>query len=109
MSLVIHWDLPSDAKDYVHRSGRTARAGKRGTVVCLIAPQHERKVQWLIREVRPGAVIEGDAPPERRPSNIGDRRPGKPFHRGAGGPRRDDDRRGGARSGAPSRGSYRSR
>ena len=89
VSLVIHWDLPSDTKDYVHRSGRTARAGAVGTVASLIAPQHERKVKWLIHQVQPGAIIEGDAPPEeRRPSNIGARRPGggsgKPFHRGQG-------------------------
>lgn len=98
VSLVIHWDLPGDAKDYVHRSGRTARAGKKGTVVCLIAPQHERKVHWLIREVQPGATIEGEAPPARMPRDVGARRPGggQPFHRGQGGPggRRDDDRRG---------------
>ncbi len=33
---VIHFDLPADAKDYIHRSGRTARAGAAGTVVALV-------------------------------------------------------------------------
>lgn len=34
---VIHFDVPADAKDYLHRSGRTARAGATGTVVSLVA------------------------------------------------------------------------
>jgi superfamily II DNA/RNA helicase len=70
VALVIHWDLPSDPKDYLHRSGRTGRAGAEGIVVNLIAPQHERKAKWLLRQVDPNAVLTGDAPPES------DRRPG---------------------------------
>ncbi len=38
--LVIHFDPPADATDYVHRSGRTGRAGADGTVVSLIAGEH---------------------------------------------------------------------
>ena len=33
---VVHFDLPHDEKDYIHRSGRTGRAGMTGTVVTLI-------------------------------------------------------------------------
>ncbi|MHB1488443.1 MAG: hypothetical protein ACYCZM_12965, partial [Acidimicrobiales bacterium] len=33
---VVHFDPPNDHKDYIHRSGRTARAGARGLVVSLI-------------------------------------------------------------------------
>ena len=33
---VVHFDLPADAKDYLHRSGRTARAGADGVVVSLV-------------------------------------------------------------------------
>jgi superfamily II DNA/RNA helicase len=36
---VIHFDLPADVKDYVHRSGRTARAGAGGTVVAFVTPE----------------------------------------------------------------------
>ncbi len=36
---VIHYDLPEDIKDYVHRSGRTARAGAGGTVVAFVPPE----------------------------------------------------------------------
>src|SRR5690606_6800664 len=36
ISLVVHVDPPADPKDYVHRAGRTARAGATGTVVTLV-------------------------------------------------------------------------
>jgi superfamily II DNA/RNA helicase len=38
--LVVHFDPPADATDYVHRSGRTGRAGADGTVVSLIGTEH---------------------------------------------------------------------
>jgi superfamily II DNA/RNA helicase len=38
--LVVHFDPAADATDYVHRSGRTGRAGADGTVVSLIATEH---------------------------------------------------------------------
>ncbi|MGH8979706.1 MAG: DEAD/DEAH box helicase [Acidimicrobiales bacterium] len=38
--LVVHFDPPADATDYVHRSGRTGRAGADGTVVSLVGEQH---------------------------------------------------------------------
>jgi len=36
VSLVVNYDLPRDPVDYIHRSGRTARAGRRGTVCSLV-------------------------------------------------------------------------
>ena len=38
VDLVVHYDPPADHKDYLHRSGRTARAGARGTVLSLLLP-----------------------------------------------------------------------
>lgn len=38
--LVVHFDPPADATDYVHRSGRTGRAGADGTVVSLVGNEH---------------------------------------------------------------------
>jgi superfamily II DNA/RNA helicase len=43
VAAVIHFDPPEDPKDYVHRSGRTGRAGNRGVVVSLV-PQEKRKM-----------------------------------------------------------------
>jgi superfamily II DNA/RNA helicase len=46
---VIHFDPPADHKDYVHRSGRTGRAGEDGTVVTLVLPEQVRPVRLMQR------------------------------------------------------------
>jgi superfamily II DNA/RNA helicase len=43
IELVVHFDPPNDHKDYLHRSGRTARAGATGTVVALVEPAQVRE------------------------------------------------------------------
>jgi superfamily II DNA/RNA helicase len=48
ISLVVHVDLPQDHKDYLHRSGRTARAGESGTVVTLSSSKNQRQVSGLL-------------------------------------------------------------
>jgi superfamily II DNA/RNA helicase len=50
VDLVVHYDLPNDHKDYLHRSGRTARAGARGTVVSFVEPFQTREVARLHRD-----------------------------------------------------------
>jgi superfamily II DNA/RNA helicase len=47
VDLVMHFDPPQDHKDYLHRSGRTARAGARGTVVSLLLSGEVRGHQRL--------------------------------------------------------------
>ncbi|MFD9126237.1 DEAD/DEAH box helicase [Kitasatospora sp. NPDC059571] len=42
LDLVVNLDPPSDHKDYLHRGGRTARAGESGTVVTLVLPNQRR-------------------------------------------------------------------
>ena len=42
VELVIHYDLPEDHKAYIHRSGRTARAGNKGIVFSIIQPDQKR-------------------------------------------------------------------
>ncbi|WP_405008138.1 DEAD/DEAH box helicase [Kitasatospora purpeofusca] len=42
LDLVVNLDPPSDHKDYLHRGGRTARAGQSGTVVTLVLPNQRR-------------------------------------------------------------------
>ena len=54
VSLVLHVDPPADAKDYLHRSGRTARAGESGVVVLLTTPgRRARRAQDAARRRRP--------------------------------------------------------
>jgi len=66
VALVIHADPPTEHKAYLHRSGRTARAGNEGTVVTLATESERREVATLTRkagikptvsEVRPGDAV----------------------------------------------------
>jgi superfamily II DNA/RNA helicase len=47
IELVVHFDPPNDHKDYLHRSGRTARAGADGMVVALVEDNQVREVERL--------------------------------------------------------------
>lgn len=58
---VIHFDPPSDHKDYLHRSGRTARAGATGTVVSLVTGEQKRAVRRMQRDLDIEAPIEAPA------------------------------------------------
>jgi superfamily II DNA/RNA helicase len=50
VELVIHVDPPMEHKAYLHRSGRTARAGAEGSVVTLVLPGQEKDVKDLLRK-----------------------------------------------------------
>ncbi|HVU71857.1 MAG TPA: DEAD/DEAH box helicase, partial [Mycobacteriales bacterium] len=50
VDLVVHYDPPNDHKDYLHRSGRTARAGASGTVVTLAYREQLREVGDIHRD-----------------------------------------------------------
>ncbi|GAA2492357.1 DEAD/DEAH box helicase [Winogradskya humida] len=58
ISLVMHVDPPKDPKDYLHRAGRTARAGESGAVVTLVLPKQRRSTQAMMQKagVTPGEV-----------------------------------------------------
>ncbi|MCG2799116.1 MAG: DEAD/DEAH box helicase [Cellulomonas sp.] len=49
VALVVHVDPPTEHKSYLHRSGRTARAGAAGTVVTLVLPEQRREVHQMLR------------------------------------------------------------
>nr|WP_165063368.1 DEAD/DEAH box helicase [Marisediminicola senii] len=50
IELVIHVDPPAEHKAYLHRSGRTARAGKEGEVVTLVLPTQRKDTAQLLRK-----------------------------------------------------------
>jgi len=95
---VVNFELPNVAEDYVHRIGRTGRAGTEGRALSLVsADEHGylRDIQRLLRrdipmeliagfEPRPGAVAEPE--PERRRGPPPARRPGPPRGRPGGTP-----------------------
>jgi superfamily II DNA/RNA helicase len=58
IALVVHVDPPTEHKAYLHRSGRTARAGAGGTVVTLALPEQARDVRTLAEQagIRPTTV-----------------------------------------------------
>ncbi|TKV25884.1 DEAD/DEAH box helicase [Arthrobacter sp. NamB2] len=49
VELVVHVDPPTEHKAYLHRSGRTARAGSSGTVVTITLPEQKSEVQKLMK------------------------------------------------------------
>jgi superfamily II DNA/RNA helicase len=50
LDLVVNVDPPADHKDYLHRGGRTARAGESGTVVTLVLPNQRRDMDRLMAD-----------------------------------------------------------
>lgn len=50
--VVVHFDMPEDPKDYIHRSGRTGRAGMKGTVISLIDKSMRRSTASLCRGMK---------------------------------------------------------
>jgi superfamily II DNA/RNA helicase len=77
IDLVLHFDPPAEPKAYLHRSGRTARAGAAGTVITLVLPEQTSEVARLHQR----AGVATPAPPvdpttSRSPARPGARRPG---------------------------------
>ncbi|MGC5362566.1 DEAD/DEAH box helicase [Streptomyces sp. DT24] len=50
LDLVVNVDPPTDHKDYLHRGGRTARAGESGSVVTLVLPEEKRDMTRLMAD-----------------------------------------------------------
>jgi len=66
VELVVHVDPPAEHKAYLHRSGRTARAGRTGDVVTVVLPEQRKDTQVLLRRagisVKPQQVTADSAP-----------------------------------------------
>jgi superfamily II DNA/RNA helicase len=63
---VINYDLPHCAEDYIHRIGRTARAGAEGSALNLVAPQDGKKWSAIYRLLNPNEKHDR-APKDRSP------------------------------------------
>ncbi|KAL3725721.1 hypothetical protein ACJRO7_030707 [Eucalyptus globulus] len=61
VDLVIHYELPNDSETFVHRSGRTGRAGKEGTAILMYTSSQRRTVRSIERDV--GCTFEFISPP----------------------------------------------
>ena len=48
---VINYNLPDDTENYTHRSGRTARAGKKGQSIVLITPKETYKIKAIEKQM----------------------------------------------------------
>jgi ATP-dependent RNA helicase DeaD len=66
---VINYDLPQCAEDYIHRIGRTARAGAEGSAMCLITPSDNGKWNEINRLLNPGAPTEHVTAPKNHGGN----------------------------------------
>ena len=75
---VINHDLPQVAEDYIHRMGRTARAGADGSALCFISPADNRK--WAEIEKLLG-IKSNDNGGQKRSYNKGKGGKGKPFEK----------------------------
>jgi superfamily II DNA/RNA helicase len=61
VTAVVHYDVAADPKDYLHRSGRTARAGAAGVVITLVSEGQDPAVRRIIRDLGLDARIESPA------------------------------------------------
>ena len=61
VSHVVHFDVPRSSEDYIHRSGRTGRAGESGAVITFVAPDEEKDFAAIERAI--GDTIRRDIMP----------------------------------------------
>lgn len=83
LPIVINYELPHTAHDYVHRIGRTGRAGATGQAISLVAPDEEdylRSVNRLLKKDLPVRVVKGFEPDL---SDANHERPARPGRRPA--------------------------
>ncbi|MDG4836203.1 DEAD/DEAH box helicase [Micromonospora sp. WMMD967] len=103
VTLVLHVDPPKDPKDYLHRAGRTARAGESGAVATLVLPKQRRTTLAMMEKagvapaetrVRVGDQALAELVGAREPSGVPVRVEAEPRGYGdrSGGPRRFGDR-----------------
>ncbi|MEO6143319.1 MAG: DEAD/DEAH box helicase [Dermatophilaceae bacterium] len=75
VGVVLQADPPADHKDYLHRAGRTARAGKKGSVVTLALPHQRRGMERMAREAGLDVVATRAVPGDEMLTATGARQP----------------------------------
>jgi ATP-dependent RNA helicase RhlE len=70
IEVVINYDLPEKAEDYVHRIGRTARAGREGRAISFATPDQKGNVRDIERLMRITLPIKGGVVPEGEPRAV---------------------------------------
>jgi superfamily II DNA/RNA helicase len=75
IGVVLQADPPADHKDYLHRSGRTARAGEKGSVITLALPHQKRGMERLAREAGVDVVATRATPGDELLISTGARAP----------------------------------
>jgi superfamily II DNA/RNA helicase len=71
IDLVVNYDIPRDAEDYVHRIGRTARAERKGEAITLVSPEDGykfKKIEKLIGKEVPKMPLPEGISPAQQPS-----------------------------------------
>jgi ATP-dependent RNA helicase RhlE len=97
IGMVVNFDLPDNPEDYVHRIGRTGRAGHEGVAISFATPDQKRDLEMIERLIRQPLTIHHRVPFSAPASKFAFR-----SRRGGGGG-------GGGRRPAPSRGGFRRR
>lgn len=99
LQLVLNFDVPDEAEDYVHRVGRTARADQSGMAITFITPSEQRKFAQIER------LIETDVLKQPVPPDIGESFVYDPNSKERS-PNRGGGNRSGGRSGGPRKGGF---
>ena len=106
VSHVFNYDVPNHSEDYVHRIGRTGRAGRKGDTIMLVARLDEKNYAEILNLINVDSIEEVEIPGlEDFPKGGGKRRGGRDDKKGRGRGNNRDRNRGGRRQSSESRSS----